>query len=525
MKKFLLSMSACFLAMQTFAQSEQTFNLVTSVDALNTTDKYLVALQPVMVGKVQYGLWAMGEAKENGKGFTGVEITPDITELPETFTTSTALTTVTLEEGAGANAGTYALKAQDGYLSWDVVKELKYAETADGNYATISFSGRVASISNGENKLMASVSNGSGGVKGTVTFNTYATAQKPIALYVLKDGDAPVNPDFVPAPAFDLVKISDRLGARYVVEMSCAAEDASVYYTITEDGSEPGIPDKSNGALYESPVPVTPGCKIKAIAYVGENASNVASFNPEVPFVINEFASLLTLTEEDVASLGISLVNVDVPVTVAYENGRYIYVMYEDKCMLVYDTKDQYKDKIHAGDVISEITGTFSFYNGNPQISNPVLGDITTGGEEPEPKEVGISDISFDMLLDYVIVKNVTVNNDNGAYSITDGTTTVAMYNYFTNDKFYDVVTVEPGESMDVTGFVGRYLKKGSEGPAELQLNPVKVVKNNQSGVAEIEVSDVAATYFNLQGVRVENPGNGIFIEVKNGASRKVSVK
>ncbi len=69
--------------MQTFAQSEQTFNLVTSVDALNTTDKYLVA--PAAGdgrGKVQYGLWAMGEAKENGKGFTGVEITPDITELP-----------------------------------------------------------------------------------------------------------------------------------------------------------------------------------------------------------------------------------------------------------------------------------------------------------------------------------------------------------------------------------------------------------------------------------------------------------
>ncbi len=63
--------------------------------------------------------------------------------------------------------------------------------------------------------------------------------------------------------------------------------------------------------------------------------------------------------------------------TVAYENGRYIYVMYEDKCMLVYDTKDQYKDKIHAGDVISEITGTFSFYNGNPQISNPVLGETS----------------------------------------------------------------------------------------------------------------------------------------------------
>lgn len=518
-------MSACLLAMQSLAQTEQTFSLVTSQSELNTTDKYVIALQPAKSGAVQYGLYAMGNAKSNGKGFEGVEITPDITALPATFTTAESLTTISLVEGSGDNAGSYALKAEEGYLSWTTVKQMNYAETADGNYAAVAFEGNSVIIKNGANSIQAALSNGAGGVKGSVTFNTYATAQKPVALYVLKSGDIPDNPEKVPAPTFELVKSSDRLGTHFAVEMSCTAENAVIYYTISEGAAEPGTPSKENGTLYEAPVIVTPGCKIKAIAYVGDKASDVASYNPEVPYAVNEFQSLLTLTEQDVTDLGLSLVYVSVPVTVAYANGRYIYVMYDEKCMLVYDTKDKYKGVLKAGDVIADITGTFSLYNGCPQISSPELGEITTGGTAPSPKEVKIGDLGFDMLLDYVIVKKVTVADDNGKLSMTDGTTTVAMYNYFTNPKFYDVVTVEPGESMDVTGFVGRYQKKGSEVPAELQLNPVKVEKNTESGLAEIEVSDAKAVYFNLQGVRVEDPDNGIFIEVKNGASRKVSLK
>lgn len=516
-------MSACLLAMQSLAQTEQTFSLVTSQSELNTTDKYVIALQPTKVGKVQYGLYAMGEAKDNGNGFNGVEITPDITELPATFTTAEALTTVTLETGTEAN--TYALKADNGYLSLTTAKKMNYAETAVGNYAVITIENKLASIKCGTNTLLASASNATGGVKGSVTFNTYATAQKPIALYVLKSGDTPINPEAVPAPSFELVKSSDRFGTHFAVQMSCTAEKAAIYYTISEGEAEPETPSKENGTLYEAPVIVTPGCKVKAIAYVGDKASDVASFNPEVPYAVNEFQSLLTLTEQDVTDLGLSLVYVSVPVTVAYANGRYIYVMYDDKCMLVYDTKDKYKGVLKAGDVIADMTGTFSLYNGCPQISSPELGDITAGGTAPSPKEVMIGDLGFDMLLDYVIVKNVTVADDNGKLSMTDGTTSVAMYNYFTNPKFYEVVTVEPGESMDVTGFVGRYLKKGSEGPAELQLNPIKVERNTQNGIAEIEASDSKAVYFNLQGLRVENPDNGIFIEVKNGASRRVSLK
>ena len=43
------------------------------------------------------------------------------------------------------------------------------------------------------------------------------------------------------------------------------------------------------------------------------------------------------------------------------------------------------------------------------------------------------------------------------------------------------------------------------------------------SGVDSIEVeNDGEAVYFNLQGVRVDNPENGIFVRVANGKAVKV---
>lgn len=45
---------------------------------------------------------------------------------------------------------------------------------------------------------------------------------------------------------------------------------------------------------------------------------------------------------------------------------------------------------------------------------------------------------------------------------------------------------------------------------------------NVPSGIAGIEAENGEAVYFNLQGVRVENPENGIFIRVQNGKAVKI---
>lgn len=46
--------------------------------------------------------------------------------------------------------------------------------------------------------------------------------------------------------------------------------------------------------------------------------------------------------------------------------------------------------------------------------------------------------------------------------------------------------------------------------------------KPEESGVGNITVNDAAPTYYNLQGQKVVNPENGIYIKVANGKSTKV---
>ena len=52
--------------------------------------------------------------------------------------------------------------------------------------------------------------------------------------------------------------------------------------------------------------------------------------------------------------------------------------------------------------------------------------------------------------------------------------------------------------------------------------NEMKVSLDPKSGVESINVAVDAAVYFNLQGMKVENPENGIFVKVSNGKAVKV---
>lgn len=51
------------------------------------------------------------------------------------------------------------------------------------------------------------------------------------------------------------------------------------------------------------------------------------------------------------------------------------------------------------------------------------------------------------------------------------------------------------------------------------------VTPDGESGIASVASDNVEAKYFNLQGVQVANPENGLFIVVKGGKTSKVLVK
>lgn len=57
------------------------------------------------------------------------------------------------------------------------------------------------------------------------------------------------------------------------------------------------------------------------------------------------------------------------------------------------------------------------------------------------------------------------------------------------------------------------------------ETNVLTVTPDGEAGIAAIDADNAVAKYFNLQGVEVANPENGLFIVVKGGKSSKVLVK
>ncbi|MDE6811563.1 MAG: hypothetical protein K2J15_04355, partial [Muribaculaceae bacterium] len=53
----------------------------------------------------------------------------------------------------------------------------------------------------------------------------------------------------------------------------------------------------------------------------------------------------------------------------------------------------------------------------------------------------------------------------------------------------------------------------------------VNVANDSVTGVITVETQDGKVRYFNLQGVEIENPENGIYLKEANGKVSKVIVK
>ena len=243
-------------------------------------------------------------------------------------------------------------------------------------------------------------------------------------------------------PTFEMVKGDNG----YVVKINCESEGASIYYT---SGAEaPEAPSKSS-TLYSAPVSVSGQTYFKAIAYVGENASNVASFTANPPMVVNNFAALDGLTEDT---------DVDVMATLygVYQNGDNTYVYdSNNNGMLIYGSNPP---AVSNGSTIDGLSGVFTIYNGQTEIKNFSFGEITEGTSKIEPTVITVSQIEGMQLNKYVKLSGVTIQNTSGAkYEISDASgNTAVMYNKFTNSSKFDVVEVPDGENFTIIGFIAK---------------------------------------------------------------------
>ena len=74
--------------------------------------------------------------------------------------------------------------------------------------------------------------------------------------------------------------------------------------------------------------------------------------------------------------------------------------------------------------------------------------------------------------------------------------------------------------------FAGLFLYKGDMANMDNQVRiDFSVEKSADTGISSIQAAASETRYFNLQGVEVSNPENGIYIKVSNGKVSKVTVK
>lgn len=219
-------------------------------------------------------------------------------------------------------------------------------------------------------------------------------------------------------------------------------------------------------------------------------------------------------------------VYIDFPLTVTYCRGSYAFVIdeegqpsYIEDLRNAASTSDTMVTIYQVGDVIpAGWIATNDAINGEPFWQG--LPDTSTEKVEvtyPLVTSVSKDDQNRVVTLEGVTFETNTPNESNKVY----GTTPNGGRYEFQNP--YEI-PVKPAGIYNVTCVV-RYSVRGTT--EYFYLCPIAYGDSTYDplGVENIETADSNARYFNLQGMEVANPANGIFIKTANGKTQKVILK
>ena len=220
-----------------------------------------------------------------------------------------------------------------------------------------------------------------------------------------------------------------------------AEAGASIYYTL--DGSTP----TSESTAYTGAISITESCTLKAIAIVGGESSNVASATYTINLPLTTIAQVKTLT--DGTTFKLNLTNAQV----VFVDGDHIYVRDNSGAIEFY----QSEISLSTGDLFdATIAGTYTLYNGQPEITEFTQKVITVNGNETVlPTIISTLAEAQANVCDLVKFANVQLTEDNGKYYI--GETGIQLY-----DKFHLNYSPESERDVDVAGIVILYQKNNT---------------------------------------------------------------
>lgn len=206
-----------------------------------------------------------------------------------------------------------------------------------------------------------------------------------------------------------------------------------------------------------------------------------------------------------------SKVKVNYSTLVAYANGTNIFAQDEAGDFIQIYGANSYK----ADDIIpAGWNAEYTPYQGMPELK-PVSLPASTEQGTFIPKRYKASDITEALANNVLVVEGINFAEATPATKTNFTGTSEAVSLTFRNN--FTIDSVEAGD-YDVTCVVQLYNKA-------IQLYPIAYFPADQSGVNAIASENGVAEYYNMQGVKVANPENGLYIVVKNGKAQKVLVK
>lgn len=191
------------------------------------------------------------------------------------------------------------------------------------------------------------------------------------------------------------------------------------------------------------------------------------------------------------------------PVTVTYQNNKYLYVKDETGSMLIFGASGTFEN----GDVIpAGFKGKKTIYNGTTELTNVEnLGTATAGAAvEPELKTPEQIDATIESA--YVLLKGVAISDVSGKNFSINGT--LAGFNQFA----LDLTELAEDKKYDIKGMVSLHTQSGE---TVIQVMPVDITEAVSTGVEAVAAKAVASvTYHNLAGMTAATPFAGVNIVV-----------
>ena len=204
------------------------------------------------------------------------------------------------------------------------------------------------------------------------------------------------------------------------VTISCATDGAVIHYTL--DGTTPN----GTSAVYSEPLTINTTTTVKAIAIVGEDASNVATATYTLPV---EVATIAELRAQSTGSTLYRLTGASVVTFSGYGpsgDSHYTYIQDATAGMYIYDQSGSVTNTLSNGMVISTFIGRLDVYRNMLELIPEYVGEVLIADSAVDPIEISLAQLDATYQAQLVKVMNVTFAEE-GTFGAANNSTTYAL--------------------------------------------------------------------------------------------------